>query len=120
MYYVTKHNLGEIKRMREICENKDDLKFFMCELINNYIEEDPALKGDRKMFSKSTGGRVSEPLLSRIKKYDIDAVKLDSIMAVFFNLKIDLVFSFEPSSGIKKENQTDFFKKNKPSYNPSF
>lgn len=97
--------------MKETCESKEDLKFFMCEVINEHIENDCLLRGDRKAFSKRTGGSVSEALLSRIKNYDVDSIKLDSIMVVFFNLNIDLVFSFEPVLNINKKSPHDTINK---------
>ena len=106
--------------MREICKSKDDLKFFMCELINTHIDSDPEINGDRKKFSNSTNGKISEPLLSRIKNYDIDAVKLDSIMAVFFNLGIDLVFTFELNKIVKNERRSNKVNKSSLSNEPSF
>lgn len=106
--------------MREICESKDDLKFFMCELINTHIDSNPEINGDRKKFSNSTNGKISEPLLSRIKNYDIDAVKLDSIIAVFFNLGIDLVFTFELDKIVKSERKSSKVKKSSLSNEPSF
>lgn len=106
--------------MREVCENKDDLKFFMCELINTHIEDDPLIKGDRKKFSKSTSGNVSEPLLSRIKNYDIDAVKIDAIMVVLFYLKIELALDFDLKQIIKEDNESRITNKNSFSNDPSF